>query len=183
LRGNAGGGPFAGGGGSAFTVIDTQLGHSLAPILAYWLDNYLFVASTLLGYGVMNRYPTMKVVVAHGKATWMEEVLEKFSSSSRVIALQHFYPIRTDAEKFWADGRVMLGFDADERGVRRMPERFSDKVIWGSRYPHDDTTSAWEAIDMLRQARVDESVIAQMMGENAAHQFGIEPSQKVGFAN
>ena len=174
LRGNAGGGPFAGGGSGVFTVTGMPLGHSLAPILAYWLDNYLFVASTLLGYGVMNRYPTMKVVVAHGKATWMEEVLEKFEASTRVIALQHYYPVRTDAVDMWEQGHVLLGFDADERGVRKLPERYGAKVVWGSRYPHDDTTSAWEAIELLQQANVDESCIPLMMGGNASRQFGIE---------
>jgi predicted TIM-barrel fold metal-dependent hydrolase len=156
------------------------LGHSLAPILAYWLDNYLFVASTLLGYGVMNRYPSMKVVVAHGKATWMDEVLEKFEASTRVIALQHYYPVRTDAAKMWQEGRVLLGFDADERGVLKLPERYSDKVIWGSRYPHHDTTSAWDAIAMLTAANVEESYAARMMGENAAQQFGVELIQTAG---
>ncbi len=180
LLGDAGGGPFAGGGGSAFTISDEPLGHSLSPILSYWLDNYLFAASTLLGYGVMNRYPDMKAVLAHGKATWMEEVLEKFEASTRVIALQHYYPVRTDAEDMWEEGKIMLGFDADERGVRKMPERYGDKVVWGSRYPQQDTMSAWEAIEMLTASNIDDAVIAQMMGGNAAQQFGIELVQKVG---
>ncbi len=180
VLGNAGGGPFAGGGNDAFTVAGESLGHSLSPILSYWLDNYLFVASTLLGYGVMNRYPTLKAVVAHGKATWMEEVLEKFEASTRVIALQHYYPLRTDAEDMWEEGHVMLGFDADERGARKLPERYSEKVVWGSRYPHDDTTSAWDAIEMLTESGVAEPVIARMMGGNAAEQFGIELVQTVG---
>lgn len=180
LLGNAGGGPFAGGGSSTFTVSGTPLGHALSPILAYWLDNYLFVASTLLGYGVMHRYPALKVVVAHGKATWMEEVLEKFEASTRVIALLHHYPVHTDAEAMWEEGHVMLGFDADERGVRQLPERYSAKVVWGSRYPHDDTTSAWEAIDLLTQANVPASDMARMLGSNAAQQFGIAPMQTVG---
>jgi predicted TIM-barrel fold metal-dependent hydrolase len=178
--GDSGGGPTAGGGGSAFLLTGVPLGHSLSPILAYWLDNYLFVASTLLGYGVMHRYPTLKVVVAHGKATWMEEVLEKFEASTRVIALQHYYPVRTDAEAMWEEGHVMLGFDADERGVCKLPERYSTKVVWGSRYPHDDTTSAWDAIDMLTQANVPASDMARMLGGNAAQQFGIALVQTVG---
>ena len=64
----------------------------LAPILSHWLDNHLFVASTLIGYTVMERFPEMKVVMAHGKASWMEEVLEKMEASTRVIPLQHYYP-------------------------------------------------------------------------------------------
>ena len=57
---------------------------------------------------------------------------------------------------------------------------FAAKVIWGSRYPHHDTTSAWDAIEMLTHANVEESLIARMMGENAAQQFGIQLVQTVG---
>jgi hypothetical protein len=74
-----GGGPFAGGAAASNTTFirATPLGHPLAPILAPWLDNYMFVASTLIGFTVMERYPALKIVVVHGKASWMQEVLEK----------------------------------------------------------------------------------------------------------
>jgi len=49
-----------------------------------------------------------------------------------------------------------------------------------SRYPHRDTTSAWDAITMLTRANVEESLMARMLGGNAAHQFGIEQIQTVG---
>jgi predicted TIM-barrel fold metal-dependent hydrolase len=155
------------------------LGHPVSPILAYWLDAYLFVG-VMLAYGLTSRYPAIKIVVAHGKATWMEEVLEKVEASTKVIALQHYYPVRTDTEELWQESRVMLGFDADERGIQRLPERYSEKVVWGSRYPQDDTTSAWDAIQTLTEAGVDEYYMARMLGGNAAQQYGIKPVQKVG---
>jgi hypothetical protein len=120
----------------------------------------------------------MKMVVAHGKASWMEEILEKFESSTRTIALQHYYPVRTDPEELWEESHVMLGFDADEIGVPRLPEPYEGKVVWGSRYPNQDTTSAWDAIQTLTKASVGESTIARMMGRNAAEQFGIKLVQK-----
>ena len=173
--------PFAGGSGGAgqtttFTGA-TPLGHPMAPILSPWLDNHMFVASTLIGFTVMQRYPKMKVVVAHGKASWMEEVLEKMEASTRTIPLLHYYPVRTDTEEMWEDGNVMLGFDAEERLIQKLPHDFADKVVWGSRYPHHDTTSAWDAIAMLTGAKVPEALITRMMGANAVHQFGIEPLQ------
>jgi predicted TIM-barrel fold metal-dependent hydrolase len=173
-----GGGPFAGGsigpmGTTGFTAA-TPLGHPLAPILSYWLDNHLFVASTLIGYTVMERYPAMKVVVAHGKASWMQEVLEKMEASTRVIPLLHHYPVSTEPEEMWEHGNVMLGFDAEERLIRKLPQDFAHKVVWGSRYPHHDTTSARDAIAQLRDSGVPEPMIARMMGENAARQFGVE---------
>ena len=174
-----GGGPFAGGsGGAAQTPVfvgATPLGHPISPILAPWLDNHMFVASTLIGFTVMERYPAMKVVVAHGKASWMQEVLEKMEASTRVIPLLHHYPVSTEPEEMWAHGNVMLGFDAEERLVRKLPQDFADKVVWGSRYPHHDTTSALDAIAQLRDAAVPEPLIARMMGQNAAVQLGVEP--------
>jgi hypothetical protein len=58
----------------------------------------------------------------------------------------------------------MLGFDAEERLIQKLPEDFAAKVVWGSRYPHHDATSAWDAIARLRDANVPEALIARMMG-------------------
>jgi predicted TIM-barrel fold metal-dependent hydrolase len=68
---------------------------------------------------------------------------------------------------------VMLGFDAEERLIQKLPDDFAEKVVWGSRYPHHDTTSALDAIEMLTKARVDEPLLARMFGGNAAAQFGV----------
>ena len=174
-----GGGPLAGGSGGAGQSITfigaTPLGHPLAPILAPWLDNHMFVASALIGFTVMERYPAMKVVVAHGKASWMQEVLEKMEASTRVIPLLHHYPVSTEPEEMWEHGNVMLGFDAEERMIQKLPQDFAQKVVWGSRYPHHDATSAWDALAKLRAAAVPEPLIARLMGGNAARQFAIEP--------
>ena len=48
--------------------------------------------------------------------------------------------MRTDTEEMWEEGNVMLGFDAEERLIRKLPDDFAEKVVWGSRYPHHDTT-------------------------------------------
>ncbi len=170
----AGGGPFAGGSTAGSVSGSPPLGHPIAPILSCWLDNHMFVSSTLIGFTVMQRYPNLKVVVAHGKASWMEEVLEKMEASTRTIPLLHHYPVRTDTEELWDEGKVMLGFDAEERMVQRLPQNFVAKIVWGSRYPQHDTTSAWDAIDKLTRANIDEAMIARMMSGNAAAQFGVE---------
>ena len=176
--GGGGGGAFAGGSTDDRNRASpasgmSALGHPLAPLLSHWLDNHLFVASTLIGYTVMERFPDMKVVMAHGKASWMDEVLEKMEASTRVIPLQHHYPVSTEPEETWEEGRVMLGFDAEERLIQELPHSFEKKIVWGSRYPHHDTTSAWDAIQALTQADVERPVIARMMGGNAREQFGL----------
>ena len=54
----AGAGPSSGGGASGGSA--RPMGHPIAPILSYWLDNHMFVASTLIGFTVMQRFPEMK---------------------------------------------------------------------------------------------------------------------------
>ena len=175
------GGPGAGGGGGDAMAFQSGpgIGHPIAEILSPWLDNHMFVAATLIGFAVMQRHPEMKVVMAHGKASWMEEVIEKMEASTRTLPLSQAYAVRTDPEVMWDEGRVLLGFDAEERLVRKLPDTFAEKVVWGSRYPHHDTTSAWDAIDALRKSDIAEDTIARMLGGNAAAQFEVELSQKV----
>jgi hypothetical protein len=69
----------------------------------------------------------------------------------------------------------MLGFDAEERLILKLPQDFAAKVVWGSRYPQHDAASAWDALARLRGANVPEPLIALMMGGNAARQFAVEP--------
>ena len=73
----------------------------------------------------------------------------------------------------------MLGFDAEERLIQKLPQDFAAKVVWGSRYPHHDATSAWDALARLREANVPEPLIARMMGGNAARQFAVKPLHEV----
>ena len=68
----------------------------------------------------------------------------------------------------------MLGFDAEERLIQKLPGDFAEKIVWGSRYPQQDTTSAVEAIETLIRARLDEPTLARMFGGNAAAQFGVK---------
>lgn len=171
----AGGGPGAGGGNGANLGFSPtgELGHPLAPIISPWLDNHMFVGAALIGFTVMQRYPDMKVVMAHGKASWMEEVLEKMEASALTTPLLHRYPVRTDTEEMWEEGRVLLGFDAEERLIQRLPDTFEAKVVWGSHYPRQEATSAWDAIDTLTGAGLSERAIARMLGGNGAAQFGV----------
>ena len=140
----------------------------------------MFVAATLIGFTVMQRYPRLKVVMAGGQASWMEEVLEKMEASTLTIPPLHYYPVRTDVEAMWEEGRVLLAFDAEERLIQKLPHIFAHKIVWGSRYPQQDTTSAWDAIETLDQAAVDEASQARMLGGNAAEQFGVQLVQQLG---
>jgi hypothetical protein len=47
----------------------------------------------------------------------------------------------------------MLGFDAEERLIQSYRGILQIRS-WGSRYPHHDATSAWDALARLHEANV-----------------------------
>ena len=154
------------------------LGHPIAEILAPWFDNSTFLVA-IMYYAVLERYPSLKIVMAHSKASWLHIFLEKVETYVTLIP-RHTIAVRPDAEEAFFESQAAIGFDSDEVVVQRLPDRFEQKVVWGSRYPNHDTTSAWDAIQTLTRADVSESTIARMLGGNAAQQYGIELVQKVG---
>ena len=60
--GSVGGGPDAGGGGGPAMGFRSgmALGHPVSSILAPWLDNHMFVAAALIGFGAIQRYPEVE---------------------------------------------------------------------------------------------------------------------------
>ncbi len=154
------------------------LGHPIAEILAPWFDNSTFLVA-IMYYAVLERYPSLKIVMAHSKASWLHILLEKVETYVTLIP-RHTIPVRPDAEEVFFESQAAIGFDSDEVVVQRLPDRFEQKVVWGSRYPNHDTTSAWDAIQILTKADVSESTIARMLGGNASQQYGIDLVQKVG---
>lgn len=60
--------------------------------------------------------------------------------------------------------------------MRKLPEPYAAKVMWGTRYPHHDTTSAWDAVVLLSQANIPEALTARMPGGDAVQLFGIVPA-------
>ena len=70
--------------------------------------------------------------------------------------------------------KVTASIDLYSKGrlILKLPEDFAEKIVWGSRYPHQDTTSAWDAIEKMTAANIAEATMARMLGGNASQQIG-----------
>jgi hypothetical protein len=44
---------------------------------------------------------------------------------TRVIPFLHHYPVSTEPEEMGEQGNVMLGFDAEERLIQKLPQDFA----------------------------------------------------------
>ncbi len=73
-----------------------------------------------------------------------EVVWRRWKPEPRTFPLLHYYPVRTDTKELWEEGNVMLGFDAEERIIQRLPQLCRKENRLGlAFYPHHDTTTGW----------------------------------------
>ena len=157
---------------SFFTALP-QLGHPMAPILSGWLDNHMFVASVLIGFTVMQRFPgdegrgrARQGLVDGGGAGEDGGLLPRDPAAAQISGAHRH---RGDVGRGQGDARA----STPRSGlIQKLPHDFAEKVVWGSRYPQHDTTSARRDRHAAREG-VPDDIIARMMGGNAASQFRV----------
>lgn len=86
----------------------------------------------LIGSGVLERYPRLKLVVAEVGAGWIPFWLQEFDYYTAKGGRSNL-PM-PPSEYFWR--QVCSTFISDEIGVEFLPERGKDNFLWSSDYPH-----------------------------------------------
>jgi predicted TIM-barrel fold metal-dependent hydrolase len=164
-------GPDAISSGGFTERVSERLGvhHTVTEPIAYMQDADLFMTAVFF-HGLFEDLPDLKVAIAHAGTTWVPLALEK---SETYLWLGASGDVCLEPEEVWDAHPVLTTFDSWETPVARMPDRIGDKAAWGSRYPHHDTGTPGEALEMLERFDVDRATIDRLMGGNAADLFGL----------
>jgi predicted TIM-barrel fold metal-dependent hydrolase len=123
--------------------------------------------------GVFERYPRLKVVVVEFELSWVPYLLD---------AMDYTYRERHEEATYrFKDGllpsdlfhrQVLLSFQEDAVGIRLRDLIGVDNIMWGSDYPHSESTFP-RSRQVLRQilAGVPEDEQARIVGYNAARLY------------
>jgi predicted TIM-barrel fold metal-dependent hydrolase len=150
-----------------------RIGHSVAEAVAGIQDTGVFLTAAAF-HGLLEDYPRLKLAFPHSGSTMVPLVLEKAETYLWLGAgIGRSGPVSLEPEEVFREHPVLTSFDSWEAPVARMPDEFGDIAGWGSRYPHHDTGTPAEAIEMLTEHGVDDDVIARLMGGNAIELFGL----------
>jgi predicted TIM-barrel fold metal-dependent hydrolase len=124
----------------------------------------------------MEDFPRLKLALLHGGASIVPLAIEKAETylwlSPQSVFAQAM-PVSLEPEHVWAAHPSLVSFDGWESAAARLPDHFSGKAAWGSRYPHHDASTPAEAIALLERYDVPAEVVTRMMGGNAAALFGL----------
>ena len=123
--------------------------------------------------GVFERYPNLKLVIVEFELAWVPHLLSTMDYTYRERHEEAFYRFkdgRRPSDFFHRN--VFLSFQEDEIGIRLRDIIGVDNMMWGSDYPHSESTFP-QSRKILAQilAGVPEEDYAKIVGGNTARLY------------
>ena len=125
--------------------------------------------------GVLERYPKLRLGAVEQEVAWAPYFIRKMNDAytDRVVG-QTGYRFRGNAlpGDFWRSN-VFMSFQEDDLGIQLRHHVGVDNLLWGSDYPHGESTfpKSREIVDRILQD-VPEDEKAKIAGENCAKLYG-----------
>jgi predicted TIM-barrel fold metal-dependent hydrolase len=129
-------------------------------------------ATSFVFEGVLDRFPTLKVVLVEGGFAWIKPLfwrMDKAYDTIRGDVQLQRKPSEYFRDHFWLTTQPM----EEPTNAKQFPEIIADigadKLMFASDYPHWD----FDAPDMAFPARIDDAVKRRIMGDNARALYGL----------
>jgi uncharacterized protein len=133
----------------------------------------MLCCAQLIAFGVLQRYPSLRVVFLESGGGWVPFWLERLDEQAESFG--GFCPeLRLKPSEYFAR-QCWISYEIDEHTLPALA-RFigEERIVWGSDYPHHDATFPG-AVDTLCRtiAPLDPDVQAKILGANAAALYGL----------
>ena len=131
--------------------------------------------SHMIFSGVFERYPKLRVGAVEHELSWVPHFLERmdynYTQRAREIAPYRFKGDALPSDFFHRN--IFVSFQEDAFGIRVREVIGVDKLMWGSDFPHPESTfpRSQQIIEKIL-ADCTEEEKAKLLGENAARVYG-----------
>jgi len=146
--------------------------HTAGHILSHPFEAMAAMAG-LIWFGVLERFPELKVIQIEGDAGWVPYWLQRMEQHWQFSGnAEHEYLTMRPTEYFRRN--MMVGFRGDEPTMKAAIDIVGDdNFTWDTDYPHPDGTFPWGIESMLDQPLSEESK-RKLLWDNAARMFNLE---------
>ena len=128
--------------------------------------------TTLFDYGVFDRFPRLKVIVLESGGGWIGYWLDRIDAVYGHTFIGTRVPLEHKPSEYFRE-RIWISCDPDERSIPALAERFGDRFLWASDFPHADHTPEYiHDLDELVEA-FPEPRRRAFLGDNARALFNI----------
>ena len=129
--------------------------------------------TTLFDYGVFDKFPRLKVIVLESGGGWIGYWLDRIDAVYGHTFIGTRVPLEHKPSDYFRD-RVWISCDPDERTIPALVERFGNRFMWASDFPHADHTPEYIVdLDELVSDFRDDPTRTAFLGGNARALFGI----------
>jgi len=126
--------------------------------------------------GVFERYPKLKLAIVEFELSWVPYLLDSMDYTYRERHEEALYRFKGDARPSdFFHSNVYLSFQEDAVGIRLRDIIGVDRLMWGSDYPHSESTfprSQEILAEILSGVPSDEQ--DKIVGSNAAVVYGFD---------
>jgi uncharacterized protein len=129
----------------------------------------------LVAFGVLERHPALRLVFLESGGGWVPFWLERLDEQAETFG--GFCPDMTMKPSQYFERQCFVSYEVDEATLPALlPFIGSDRVVWGSDYPHHDATFPG-AVDALRRTIAPLCVgdRAKVLGSNASRLYRLPP--------
>ena len=129
--------------------------------------------------GVFERYPKLKLAIVEFELAWVPHLLSSMDYTYRERHEEALYRFKDGwRPSDFVHRNVFLSFQEDEVGIRLRDIIGVDNMMWGSDYPHSESTFP-QSRQILAQilAGVPEDECAKIVGGNTARLYHFDRAQ------
>jgi predicted TIM-barrel fold metal-dependent hydrolase len=128
-------------------------------------------AMTMVADGLFDRFPRLKVLCVEAGCGWAPYIMDRMDEKYELLGWT--YPTRLKPSDYFRRN-IWVVAEPEERTIGAVMELLGDdRVLWGSDYPHVDSTL--EAPNLIRRsvAALSPERQRQLLGQNARAVFAI----------
>jgi predicted TIM-barrel fold metal-dependent hydrolase len=126
--------------------------------------------------GVFERYPALKLAIVEFELAWAPHVLSTMDYTYRERHEEAFHRFKNDMRPSdFFHRNILLSFQEDAIGIRLRDAIGVDNIMWGSDYPHSESTFP-QSRKILAEilAGVPDDEQAKIAGGNTARLYGFD---------
>jgi predicted TIM-barrel fold metal-dependent hydrolase len=88
---------------------------------------------------VFDKFPRLKVIVLESGGGWVGFCLDRIDAVYGHTAMGTRVPLKEKPSDYFRE-RVWVSCDPDERSIAPLADRYGDRFMWASDFPHADHT-------------------------------------------
>lgn len=128
----------------------------------------------MMGEGIFDRYPRLKIAFMEGGASWLPSWVERFDEHVEKLAPQ-MPDLKRMPREIARSEQVVISCESEETGLDRVLDLSGEKsVLYASDYCHWDCHFPYSAKDIVESRELSSAQKKKVLGQNAVDFFHLK---------